>query len=372
MISCFVPRLSTLNYWFFLNEYEYFENSCTESYQPPSKDCILSQCSHFVEEAAKSLFCDLVTKLLDGPQAPVKAWYFAEYLLKTHDFFLPLRTETARRDACAVDGSAESFSPSDISPASDPELKSVSTMFAGVDPSPNSQFQHLFGNLDRLNRQGANSSAIAADVHNLLTTIWAHVRSSSPTDLSEKIQFGALEVLMRTLHAHCRDFAITRKVLYIVFQILESCPNQRHILMQIAHVERETGESLLRYLVKFISSGPSSAAGADAAASIPDIAACALRCVKSAVSCSIPYHSLSDFPNSGCYGSPKMDSMLTAKVLQNILIAIQDEVASESLEFLHNAANHLDQAASADLLQMREYAILFHQCSFVTLSLGTI
>jgi hypothetical protein len=67
-----------------------------------------------------------------------------------------------------------------------------------------------------------------------------------------------------------------------------------------------------------------------------------------------------------------MASMLTAKVLQSILIAIQDEVASESLAFFHSTSNHLDQAAAADLLQLREYAILFHQCFFVTLQPGTI
>ena len=107
---------------------------------------MLSQCSHFAPPEAASLFCDLVAKLHAGPAQPAqKAWNFAEHLLKTHDFFLPLRS-TARAHATAQHDdwpSRESLSPSDASPsdvASD-ELKTISTIFGGIDPSPNSLFQ---------------------------------------------------------------------------------------------------------------------------------------------------------------------------------------------------------------------------------------
>jgi hypothetical protein len=291
-------------------------------------------------------------KLFEGPQAPVKAWNFAEHLQKTHAFFLPLRTDAQTQCVAPLrvghcDGVQESFSPSD-------ELKSVSTMFADVDPSPNSRFQHLFARLDRLNREAPCSSIIAAEVHTLLTAILSHIRSSSPTDLSEKIQFGALEVLMRSMRMHhgC-DFTMARTGLCIIFQIVESCPDQRHILMQLTHDERETGESLLKYLVKFCSSGSSAAAGADGSSDVAEIVASALTCIKSIVSCSIPYRSLGNFANSGCYGSPKMNSMLTARVLQSILVAIEDEVASEILAFLQYTSNHVDQSATVLLLHLR-------------------
>lgn len=217
----------------------------------------------------------------------------------------------------------ESSSPSDADVVSD-EVRTLSRMFAGVDPSKNSRFQHLLGDLNKF-VNGLDTH----DTQSLLAKISASVQSSNPTALSETIQFGALEVLLRTLRSPRCNFK--RKVLSIIFQILDSCPNQRHILMQITHVERETGESVLQYLVKFVSSeGVSAAAEDDAAASIPDIIAAAVRCIKSVVACSIPYRSLSDFPDCGCYGSPKMGSMMTAKVLQSIVIAIEDEVTSDS------------------------------------------
>ena len=339
--------MSTLNFWFFLPTYRYFEKHA-RNFELPSADCILSQCSHFVEDEAKHLFCDLVATLFHGPQAPAKAWSFAEHLLTTHAFFAPLRTEATQHDTRAPPGDTvtESFSPSDVVVASDCEHESVSTKFAGVDPSPNSRFQHLFADLDKWHRQHS-APHDPLDAQRLLAKILSDVRKCNPADLSEKIKFGALEVLLKALRSPRCNFTIARKVLSIVFLILDSCPNQRHILMQITHVERETGESLLQYLVKFVSSGGSSAAAdAHSAASVADIVAAALSCIKSAVACSIPYRSLSDFPDIGCYGSPKMGSMLTGKVLHSIVTAIEDELTSECVAHSQQSSDCFGQVSS--------------------------
>jgi hypothetical protein len=343
-------RLSTLNFWFFLPTYQYFEKpGHAADFELPSAACILSQCSHFAEDEAKHLFCHLVATLFRGPQPPAKAWSFAEHLLKTHAFFAPLWKEATptQHDARAPPGDtvAESFSPSDVIVASDHEHVSVSTKFAGVDPNPNSHFQRVFADLDKWHRQPPHRPL---DAQRLLAEILSDVRESNSANLSEKIKFGALEVLLRALHSPRCNFAIARRVLSIVFQILDSCPNQRHVLMQITDVERETGESLLQYLVKFVSSGESSAPlDADAVASVADIKAAALSCIKSAVACSIPYRSLSDFPDVGCYGSPKMGSMLTCNVLHSIVTAIEDELTSEVVAHSQQNSDCFSQTVSS-------------------------
>jgi hypothetical protein len=311
----------------------------------PSEDTIRLQCSHFVEEEAKIQFCDLISKLCRGPKSPQKAWNFAEHLLKTHEFFLPLRTEPIARDVQHhphSDHSIESFSPS-FSPSDD--VSTIANIFGGIDPSPNSVFQHLFASLSKLNKQSPSISA--SETCRLLGKISSDIGSSNPNELSDKIQFGAIDELMRTLHAHRREFSVVREVLHVTFQILDSCPCQRHILMQITHVERETSESLLQYLVQFVCSKSFAAATqTDGADLIQHMIASALKYIKSVVSSSIPYHSLRDFPNSGCYGDPKMGSMLTANVLQSILIAVQADTASESFEFWKNSEH---QSGSADM-----------------------
>lgn len=351
-------RLSTLNYWFFLELYEKFEKKPDDYSQFcfPSEDTIRSQCSHFVEEDAKSQFCDLVLNLWSGPKPPQKAWKFAESLLKTHEFFLPLRTEPIARhvhDHPHSDHSMESFSPS-FSPSDD--VSTISNIFGFVDPSPNSVFQHLFASLAQLNKQMPSTSA--SETCRLLGKISRDISSSNPVELSDKIRFGALDELTRTLHAHPREFSVVREVLHVLFQILDSCPCQRHVLMQITHVERETGASLLQYLVRFVcSKGLPAATGADGADIMQQMITSALKCIKSIVSSSIPYNSLRDFPNSGCYGDPKMGSMLTAKVLQSILIAVQAETASELFEFLKNPENHCD---SADIDAALRQLSIFH------------
>jgi hypothetical protein len=342
--------LSTLNYWFFLELLEDFEKPGNRSrFCFPSDEIIRSQCSHFVEEDAKSQFCDLVLQLWSGPQRPQKAWNFAESLLKTHAFFLPLRTEPVARHVHDHPHSDQSFSPS-FSPSDD--VSTISNIFGFVDPSPNSVFQHLFASLAKLNRQMPNTSA--SETCRLLGKISSDVNSSNPVELSDKIRFGALDELMRTLHAHPREFSVVRQVLHVMFQILDACPCQRHVLMQITHVERETGVSLLQYLVRFVCSKGLPAAtytAADGADIMQQMITSALKCIKSIVSSSIPYNSLRDFPNSGCYGDPKMGSMLTAKVLQSILIAVQAETASELFEFLKNPENHCDSADTDAVLR---------------------
>jgi hypothetical protein len=296
----------------------------------------------------------LVAKLHAGPAQPAqKAWNFAEHLLKTHDFFLPLRS-TARAHATAQHDdwpSRESLSPSDASPsdvASD-ELKTISTIFGGIDPSPNSLFQRLFASLAILNMMAGGADA--SETHSLLDQLSSDIRSCNPTELSQKVQFGAFEELMKTLHVHHVEFRIVRKVLLFAFQIADSCPGQRHILMHMSHVEKRTGESLLQFLVKFIcSQSVPPGAGQSGSHDIQLILASATRLIKSIVSSSIPYASLSDFPHTGCYGNPKMESMLSLKVLHSILVAVQADAASESFMFLNDASSHLDHVAVIAIL----------------------
>ena len=320
-------RLSTLNTWGFKGTLDDFENLAKyknghDLFQFPDEQTILSQCSHFVEPEAMAQFCDLISKLQNGPEAPQKAFKFAEHLVTTHDFFLPLRMEVTQQDASVPFGDG-GFASDDLSPCSD-ELSSIASQFGGVHPSRNSRFQHLLARLRVLLDQ---SSPVSIDeTHSLLHQISTDIGQSSQSELSEKLQLGACEYFMKELskwRAPGCDFAIARKVLQIIFQILDTCPSQRHILMHMTQVERDTGQSLLEYLVKFVSIEDfSTAAGSDDADANVGMQTSALECIRKIVASSIPYHSLSDFPTVGCYGNPKMDSMLTPKVLQSILSAL--------------------------------------------------
>ena len=355
-------RLSSLNYFHFGNTLAAFESCRGDSRinHLPDSGTIDAQCAHFTEEDAKLQFRQLVEELYKGPTDPQKAWNFAEHLLKTHSFFLPLRSEAPRheeRHDVPID-SVESFSPGDATPRSasaaegglSDEHQSISVFFKGIHPSPHSRFQHLISNLKRNRESGAPASE--SNLH--LDEIFSEIRSSPPAVLSEKIQLGAFEEFIRTLHAHRSDVSVTHKVLLVVLQIAECCPRQRHILMHVTYVERETGDSFLQFLVRFICSQSlleSDKQGSSSRAE--DITASAVLCLRSIVSCSIPYHSLSDFPTSGCYGSPKMGSMLSAKVLQSILTAVHEDAASESFASLQDESNHVDPAASSVFLTQR-------------------
>ncbi len=354
-------RLSSLNFFYFGNTLAAFELDAESGVAHlPDPGTIDAQCAHFTQEDAKLQFRQLVEELYKGPTEPQKAWNFAEHLLKTHRFFLPLRSEAPRREErrdVPID-SVESFSPGDATPRSasaaeggvGDNFQSVSFFFQSIHPSPHSRFQHLISNL-KLNRE---SGAPASESNIQLDEIFSEVRSSPPVALSQKIQIGAFEELIRTLHAHRSDLSVTHKVLLVVLQIAECCPRQRHILMHMTHVERETGDSFLQFLVKFIcSQSPLESDRQGSSSRAEDIAASAVLCVRSIVSCSIPYHSLSDFPSSGCYGSPKMDSMLSAKVLQSILTAVHEDAASESFASLQDTSNHVDPAASTVFLTQR-------------------
>jgi hypothetical protein len=349
-------RLSTLNFFFFQDALKEFEAN-PNRYLLPSQDLIRSHCQHFVQPEAVAQFCDLVAKLYAGPTEPTqKAWNFAEHLLKRHPFFLPLRSNApvrvaAQSDAVAQGDAAESLlrespSPFDASPnfcAAD-DVFTIARMFGGVDPSPNSVFQRLIASLARSNR--TTGSAHVPQILNLLDQLSSDVRSSNPIEISQKVQFGAFDELIRTLHTHIDEFSVVRKVLLISFQIADSCPGQRHILMHMSHVERQTGESLLKFIVKFISRQNSQPGAMHSSLhDIDDILASADRCIRCIVSSSIPYESLSDFPHTGCYGSPKMESMLSANVLYSIFSAIQSEAASEVFSFLQDAASQCDSAA---------------------------
>ena len=285
---------------------------------------IRSQCSHFIEQEAIEQFCDLVMKLANGPEAPRKAVNFAEHLIRTHDFFLPLRVEATQQHAPVPFGEGE-FVSDDATPTTPTpdefldELESIAKQLGGIHQSRNSLFQHLLARLRTLLHQSSPASVF----ENLLDYILTDIQHSNPTELSEKVNLGACEVFMKKLRARDCNFTTARKTLQIIFQILDSCPNQRHILMHLTHVERETGTSLLEYFVTFVSSTDDSiAAGADDAEAMLELKTSAFECVRKIVSSSIPYHSLSDFATSGCYGNPKMDSMLTARVLQSILTAL--------------------------------------------------
>jgi hypothetical protein len=249
-------------------------------------------------------FCDLVMKLYHGPQDSKTSVVFAESLLKTHNFFQALRVETCRVEA--------------TSGVADDCLETLATMLGGVDPSRNSRFQRLVAKLETLLCQSSPSSFLDKTCE-LLLEISNDIANSNREELSQKLQCGLVDVLMKALQAHRPKFAIVRGVFGCVFQILDSCPNQRHVLMHLTDIGEKTKESLLQYLVKFVSlPDPCD----DDVASVPDMQLLALKWIEQVVSGSLSYHSLSDFSTSGCYGSPKMGSLLTANVLESILKAL--------------------------------------------------
>jgi hypothetical protein len=101
--------------------------------------------------------------------------------------------------------------------------------------------------------------------------------------------------------------------------------------MHMTHTARHGDQSVLEYLVAFVSSDDGAeVVGADDATTMRNkLKTSALDCVRKIVASSIPYHSLSDFATSGCYGNPKMESMLMAKVLHSILQGLQYPVAKK-------------------------------------------
>ncbi len=251
-------------------------------------------------------FCHLVVTLFAGPKAPQKAVGFAEHLVRTHNFFQPLRVEVHGRQAQEHDG----------------DLSSLGPMLGGVDEAPNSRFQRLVAALETILQPSNLLSSI--QMCKLVQEISQDIAVSNMEEVSEKLRCDVVEVLMKALHAYQRKFAIARVVLGSVLQIPEMYPHQRHLLMHLTHEGHETKESVLEFLVKFVTSSFASLAEDDPEimASAPELQARALKCISQIVSCSISYHSLSDFSTSGCYGSPKMRSLLTANVLACILRAL--------------------------------------------------
>ena len=114
---------------------------------------------------------------------------------------------------------------------------------------------------------------------------------------------------------------ISRQILEIIFQIMDSCPCERHIFMHMTHSSGGK-QTVLEYLVAFVSSDDGAGVvGGDEDAKImrSKLTTSALNCIQKIISSSIPCHSLSDFASSGCYGNPKMESMLMAQVLESVL-----------------------------------------------------
>jgi hypothetical protein len=258
-------------------------------------------------------FCDLVVRLFAGPQAPHKAVGFAEHLVRTHDFFQPLRVEVQQMQQMQ----GHDWDPVSLGP-----------MLGGVDQSPHSHFQRLGATLESL-LQSSNplSSIQTCELERLVLLVQEisqDIAVSNNEEISEKLRCDVVEVLMKALQVHQPKFAIARVVLGSVLQIPERFPNQRHLLMHLTHAGHETKQSVLEYLVKFVTSSFAwlDKHDPEIMASAPELQARALQCISQIVSCSISYHSLSDFPTSGCYSSPKMRSLLTANVLARILNAL--------------------------------------------------
>jgi hypothetical protein len=285
--------------------HEYFESK-SYLFQFPDASSIKAHCAHFVASSDVDEFCDLVVRLFAGPQAPQKAVGFAEHLVRTHNFFQPLRVEVHARQVQEHDG----------------DLTSLGPMLGGVDQSPNSRFQRLVAALETLLQPSNFLSSI--QTCKLVQEISQDIAVSSMEEVSEKLRCDVVEVLMKALQAHKHKFAIARVVLGSVLQVPEMFPNQRHLLMHLTHAGHETKESVLEYLVKLVTSSFAwlDEEDPEIMASAPELQARALKCIAQIVSCSISYHSLSDFSTSGCYGSPKMRSLLTANVLACILRAL--------------------------------------------------
>ena len=82
---------------------------------------------------------------------------------------------------------------------------------------------------------------------------------------------------------------------------------------------------MFEYLLAFVASddGAGVVGDEDAKSTRSKLTTSALNCIQKIISSSIPYHSLSDFASSGCYGNPKMESMLMARVLESVLRALK-------------------------------------------------
>jgi hypothetical protein len=264
---------------------------------------IRSNCTHFHNPEDANAFVDLVSKLSKGPVPPQKAVDFAEHLLETHSFFSPLRPTRADDEKKSLE--KKSLEKKSL------EKHSLADLFGGVHKSENSQFQRWIADLQK-------SDLSAEKLHRLLENISGDIMNSSAAVLSEKIRYGAVDVLVEVLRARGDDFEIRCKVLRIAFEIIIFCPNDQHILMHFTHGDRT--RNFLSYLVNFACYAPPDLSGPD----VPHMQASALECVSQILTCSIPYRSLSNFPiaANSCYFSPKMESLLTGNVLHSILIAL--------------------------------------------------
>jgi hypothetical protein len=296
----FCCSVGTLNKWAFhklVTTFEKNKGSCSSLHlrEDVMKE-IRSNCAHFHSPADADAFVDLVSRLSKGPEPPQKAVDFAEHLVETHSFFSPLRLQPA--------------------PTNTLELRSLAELMGGVHTSEHSRFQRLIAQLLR-------TDLSAVDLRDVLENISGDVMLSSAVVLSEKIRYGAVDVLVEVLRARGGDFEIMCKVLRIAFEIIIFCPNDQHILMhfthQLEHVGNRTG-NFLSHLVDFACYAPPDLNGAD----VSHMRASALECISQILTCSIPYRSLSDFPiaTNSCYFSPKMQSLLTGNVLRSILIAL--------------------------------------------------
>jgi hypothetical protein len=292
--------VGTLNRYAFKREVWYFESNChrrhpsqiEETFFTPHLGKIRSNCEH-LSPADADAFVNLLSTLIKGPVPPLKAVNFVEHLVETHSFFSPLRLRQP-----------------ELGP--DDEFYSLADLLGGVHKSENSQFQRWIADL--------RESDLSPDkLHYLLENVSGDVMNSGAAVLSEKIRYGAVDVLVEVLRARGDDFEIRCKVLRIAFEIIISCPNDQHILMHFTHGDRT--RNFLSYLVKFACDAPPDLSGPD----VPHMQASALECVSQILTCSIPYRSLSNFPiaANSCYFSPKMESLLTGNVLHSILIVLE-------------------------------------------------
>jgi hypothetical protein len=280
---------------------------------------IRSNCAHFpmnadgVSEEADA-FVDLLSTLIRGPVPQQKAVDFAEHLVETHSFFSPLRLREAA-----------------LAP---PEFFSLADYFGGVGKSPHSEFQRWIAELQK-------SDLSDEKLHHVLKIITTDIMNSSAPVLSEKIRYGAVDVLVEVLRTRGGNFEIRCKVVRIAFEIIFLCPNDQHILMHFTHqLERDTTGIFLSYLVNFACYAPPDLSGADVSKS-SHMQASALECISHIVTCSIPYRSLSDFPiaANSCYFSSKMQSLLTGNVLRSILIALNPSFSGDDAQVIEAFAD---------------------------------
>ena len=324
----FDSRLSTLNFWYFEQTVVEFERFFTakeyDSFKWPSAQVIRERCEHFIEPEAIDHFCDLVAKLIRGPEVPLMAVDFAEHLLKTHAFFSPLMSNVHVSrphvpDDCltsiADQMPHEFVSIADELRGSPDAIETFGTM-PGVERTNNSTFQRFLAKLRKLPADDVSETL------SVLEFMLKEVQNSSSQQLSEKVNLNVFEVFIQKLH-QC-NAAVARRILEFIFQIMDLSASERHIFMHMAHPESTYGVSVLEYLVAFASKEHGAAAAMIGdAETVLELKTSALECIRKIVSSSIPYNSLSDFATSGCYGNLKMQSMLTSKVLDSILRALR-------------------------------------------------